>query len=88
MSETCNYICEELTKLQMRALNWLDNMSSMDTEAIDVMELGAVTDVVKDLFQAEKYLMETCYYKSKIEDLDEPEAEAEAETVTKTIHQA
>lgn len=82
MSETCNYICEELTKLQMKALNWLDTMSSMDTEAIDVMELGAVTDVVKDLFQAEKYLMETCYYKTKIEDM------SESETETKTIHQA
>ena len=42
----------------------------MDMEAIDVVEFGAVTDIVKDLIQSEKYLAEVYYYKTEAKNIE------------------
>lgn len=70
VGEMNDYICEQLSKLQMKALDWLEIMASMDMEAVDVVEFGAVTDIVKDLIQSEKYLAEAYYYKTEAKNIE------------------
>lgn len=46
---------------------------SKGTEAINTHEFGEVIDMIKDLTEAEKNKMESCYYKTLIEAMEEHE---------------
>lgn len=52
-------------------------------ERIDTDEMGKVIDMIKDLYQAEKYRNESCYYASIVEAMEES---SEDETSGKSTH--
>ena len=60
-------ICEHKHKL----IEWVDAEMSKGKEAIDTKEMGEVIDMIKDLAETEKLCMETCYYESVVEAMED-----------------
>lgn len=79
-----DYILEQVCAIKRKAVAWLEDYTKLETSQIDAEELGAVADVVKDLFEAEKYAREACYYKSVTDAMkDTPEGDAHIKDVNR-----
>lgn len=48
-------------------------------ENIDTKELGEAIDMIKDLYEAKKFMVESCYYKGVLEAMEEHDFEDEEE---------
>lgn len=67
MGNECKTICEIKEKLEELVKSELEQ----GPQYVNTMELGEVVDMIKDMAQAKKYLMEACYYKSVAEAMED-----------------
>lgn len=65
MSDTC---MKQLYDMKKALVDYTMEVVDCGLDQVDTHELGEVVDVIKDLYQAEKYCYEACYYKSKVDD--------------------
>lgn len=60
-----------------RLVDALNGQVANGIESLDADEAGKVTDMIKDLAEAEKECWEACYYKSIVEAMDKESKESE-----------
>lgn len=63
----------ELTEVKETLVDWLKSECCKGAQNVDAQEMGEVTDMIKDLAEAEHHCMKACYYKKIIEAMDEYE---------------
>lgn len=62
---------EEISSMKKQLVDCLKSEFSKGMECIDAKEAGEVTDMIKDLAEAERNCYEACYYKSIVEAMDD-----------------
>lgn len=67
------YTVEQICTCMETVLPWLQQEVGKGCQSCDTKELGEVADIVKDLAQAKKYLMEAAYYETVKEAMDKEE---------------
>ncbi len=63
MDDAC---MEKLCKMKKALVDYTVDATDGDLAKISTHELGEVVDIIKDLYQAEKYVYEACYYKDLV----------------------
>lgn len=70
MEETKKKV-DKIKDTKDRLVDALNGEIAKGVEKVDAEEAGAITDMIKDLAEAEKECWEACYYKSIVEAMDE-----------------
>lgn len=67
--------CEKLCELEKKLSCAFEGEMAKGVQCIDTHEAGEVTDMIKDLCEAEEKLWKACYYKSIVEAMEEAKEE-------------
>lgn len=62
---------KELCEMKESIISCFKAQLAMGVDNIDTHEAYEVTDIIKDMFEAEKYAWESCYYKTVVEAMSE-----------------
>ena len=62
---------ERLCKMMNRLSELMETQLSGDLHCVDTQEAGEVIDMIKDLTEAEKDCWKACYYRMKVEELED-----------------
>lgn len=68
-----------IKKMCERLMDTVNHELEKGIENVDTKELGEAIDIIKDLYEAKKFMLESCYYKSVIEAMEEYGEEEEWE---------
>ena len=68
---------KELCELKDTLVSWAKTASDQGMQAVSAHEMGAITDMIKDLCEAEEKLAKACYYKKITEAMLEEAEEME-----------
>lgn len=69
------YFCDDICELKRQLTNTVCHVTSAGLDSVDTNEAGAVIDMIKDLAEAEKYCLESKYYETVIEAMEEGQKE-------------
>lgn len=61
----------DICKIKDAAICWMNSAIGQGMECLDAKEVGEVADIIKDMCEAEKYIMESEYYKKVTKAMDE-----------------
>lgn len=62
---------KELCELKDTLVSWAKSASEQGMQNVSAHEMGAITDMIKDLCEAEEKLAKACYYKKIVKAMDE-----------------
>lgn len=60
----------DICRIKDSAICWMQTAIGQGMECLDAKEVGEVADIIKDMCEAEKYVMESEYYKKVTEAMD------------------
>lgn len=61
----------DICKIKDAAICWMNSAICQGMDCLDAKEVGEVADIIKDMCEAEKYIMEADYYKKVTKAMDE-----------------
>ena len=61
----------EICKIKDAAICWMNTAIGQGMDCLDAKEVGEVADIIKDMCESEKYIMESEYYKKVGKAMDE-----------------
>lgn len=68
---------KEICELKDTIVSWAKEAANQGVQNVHANEMGAVTDMIKDLCEAEEKLAKACYYKSIVKAMKDEEEEIE-----------
>lgn len=70
---------EKICEMRKRLIDAVKSQMDAGIEHIDTKEMGEVIDMIKDLYEAEKYRKEACYYGSIIDAMEDASEEGHSD---------